>query len=58
MAVMWHLWLVVKLEECGENFQILGTASLLILRDYSHGRASTLAPDNFFFFTITKFHYN
>jgi hypothetical protein len=37
MAVMWHLWLVVKVEECGENFQIFGTALLQILRDYSHG---------------------
>jgi hypothetical protein len=43
---MWHLWLVMKLEECGENFQILGTASLQILCDYSHGRASTLAADS------------
>jgi hypothetical protein len=37
MAVMWHLWLVVKLEKCGENFEILGTGSLQILCNYSHG---------------------
>jgi hypothetical protein len=54
-AVMWHVWSVVKFEECGENFQILGTALLQILRDYSHGRASTLAADKFFF---SFFHYN
>jgi hypothetical protein len=57
---MWHLWLVVKLEECGENFQIFGTASLQILCDYSHGQTSTSgAESNFFvFFTITIFHYD
>jgi hypothetical protein len=53
-VVMWHLLLVVKLEEC-EDFQILGTTSLQILRDYRHGWASTLAADSFFhFFTITN----
>jgi hypothetical protein len=56
---MCHLWLV-KLEECGENFQILRTASLQILCNCSHGRSSTLVADNFFFhfLTIMKFHYN
>jgi hypothetical protein len=33
---MWHLRLEVK-EECGENFKILGTASLQIMRDNGHG---------------------
>jgi hypothetical protein len=28
---MWHLWLVLKLEERGDDFQILETASLQIL---------------------------
>jgi hypothetical protein len=57
MVVMWHLWLVVTWEECGDNFQILGTASLQVLHDYSHGRASTLAADSkiFFIFYYNKF---
>jgi hypothetical protein len=55
---VWHQWLVVKLEECGENFQIMGTTSQPILHNYSHGRPSTLAADSYYFFTITKFYYN
>jgi hypothetical protein len=56
MAVMWHLWLVLKLEECGEDFQILETASLQILRDYSHGQDPTLRADSFLASTVTKYY--
>jgi hypothetical protein len=56
MAVMWHLWLVLKLEECGEDFQILETASLQILRDYSHCQGPTLGADSFLASTVTKYY--
>jgi hypothetical protein len=60
MVIMWHLWLVVKLGECGEDFQIFVPALLQILRNF-HGRAPTIGADSKFllnFFTLTKFHYN
>jgi hypothetical protein len=68
---MWYLWLVVKLKECSEHFQILEAASLQILRGYYHGRAFTLPADSKFFlhfvtisfistklfWFLTRFHY-
>jgi hypothetical protein len=36
---------VIPFLECDEDFQILGTALLQILCDYSHGQAPTLGAD-------------